>query len=144
MARNPKAAPAKKAAQPAKKATAIRNKMSKAQILTHLATETGLTRKQVGGVMDELEVLIMRHIKKRSVGEFTLPGLMKICLGSSPGHKEAHGTQSRYRRTNRDRRQASHHASARKDAQTPEGNGAVRAPMGRRQEVRPTSSTLLG
>ena len=91
MARNAKAAPAKKAAQPAKKATAIRNKMSKAQILTHLATETGLTRKQVGGVMDELEVLIMRHIKKRSVGEFTLPGLMKICSVRRPATKKRMG-----------------------------------------------------
>ena len=91
MARNAKAAPAKKAAQPAKKATAIRNKMSKAQILTHLATETGLTRKQVGGVMDELEVLIMRHIKKRSVGEFTLPGLMKIRSVRRPATKKRMG-----------------------------------------------------
>ena len=91
MARNAKAAPAKKAAQPAKKATAIRNKMSKAQILTHLATETGLTRKQVGSVMDELEVLIMRHIKKRSVGEFTLPGLMKIRSVRRPATKKRMG-----------------------------------------------------
>ena len=91
MARNAKAAPAKKVAQPAKKTTAIRNKMSKAQILAHLATETGLTRKQVGGVMDELEVLIMRHIKKRSVGEFTLPGLMKIRSVRRPATKKRMG-----------------------------------------------------
>ena len=91
MARNAKAAPAKKVAQPAKKTTAIRSKMSKAQILAHLATETGLTRKQVGGVMDELEVLIMRHIKKRSVGEFTLPGLMKIRSVRRPATKKRMG-----------------------------------------------------
>ena len=94
MASKAKAAPAKpvkKAAQPAKKTTALREKMSKAQILTHLATETGLTRTQVGCVMDELEVLIMRHVKKRSIGEFTLPGLMKICSARRPATKKRMG-----------------------------------------------------
>ncbi len=78
-------------AQPAKKTTAIRDKMSKAQILAHLAVETGLTRAQVGSVMDELEVLIMRHVKKRSVGEFTLPGLMKISSVRRPATKKRMG-----------------------------------------------------
>ena len=94
MARKTKAAPAKqggKAAQPAKKTTAIRDKMSKAQILSHVAVETGLTRAQVGAVVDELEVLIMRHIKKRSVGEFTLPGLMKISSVRRPATKKRMG-----------------------------------------------------
>lgn len=76
---------------PAKKATALRNKMSKAAILTHLATETGLTRRQVGSVMDELEVLIERHIKKRAVGEFSLPGLLKIRSVKRPAAKKRKG-----------------------------------------------------
>ena len=83
------ASPAK--ARPAKKTTAIRDKMSKAAILTHVAAETGLTRGQVGSVMDELEVLIMRHIKKRSAGEFTLPGLMKIRSVKRPATKARMG-----------------------------------------------------
>lgn len=91
MASKAKAAPAKKAAQPAKKTTALREKMSKTQIMTHLATETGLTRAQVGSVMDELEVLIMRHVKKRAVGEFTLPGLMKISAARRPATKKRMG-----------------------------------------------------
>ena len=94
MARKAKAAPAKpakKAAQPAQKTTAIRDKMSKTQMLTHLATETGLTRAQVGAVLDELEVLIMRHIKKRSVREFTLPGLLKIAAVRRPATKKRMG-----------------------------------------------------
>ena len=65
--------------------------MSKTQIMTHLATETGLTRAQVGSVMDELEVLIMRHVKKRAVGEFTLPGLMKISAARRPATKKRMG-----------------------------------------------------
>ncbi len=89
-----KKAVAKRAAAakaPAKKATALRNKMSKAAILTHLATETGLTRRQVGSVMDELEVLIERHIKKRAVGEFSLPGLLKIRSVKRPAAKKRMG-----------------------------------------------------
>ena len=94
MARKAKAAPAepaRKTAQPAQKTTAIRDKMSKTQILTHLATETGLTRTQVGAVLDELEVLIMRHIKKRSVREFTLPGLLKVAAVRRPATKKRMG-----------------------------------------------------
>lgn len=93
MARKAKTAPAKpakKAAQPAK-TTAIRDKMSKAQIVSHLAAETGLTRGQVGAVLEELEVLILRHIKKRSVREFTLPGLLKIAAVRRPATKKRMG-----------------------------------------------------
>ena len=37
--------------------------------------------------MDELSVLIERHIKKRAVGEFTLPGLLKIKTIKKPAQK---------------------------------------------------------
>ncbi|MGA0934711.1 MAG: HU family DNA-binding protein [Pseudohongiellaceae bacterium] len=67
---------AKKA--PAKTATAIQEKYTKTQILNTISENTGLTRKQVSSVLDELDTLIERHIKKRGVGEFTLPGLLKI------------------------------------------------------------------
>ena len=65
--------------------------MSKAQILAHLATQTGLTRAQVDSVLDELEVLVMRHVKKRAVGEFTLPGLLKIRSVKRPATKKRMG-----------------------------------------------------
>lgn len=68
---------AKKA--PAKKAsTAIQDKYTKTQILNTISENTGLTRKEVSSVLDELGDLIKRHIKKRGVGEFTLPGLLKV------------------------------------------------------------------
>ena len=37
--------------------TAIRQKMTKTAILAAIADKTGLSRKQVGGVLDELEIL---------------------------------------------------------------------------------------
>jgi len=76
MAARKTAASAKKA--PAKKSAAIQDKYTKTQILNTISEKTGLTRKEVSSVLNELGDLIERHIKKRSVGEFTLPGLLKI------------------------------------------------------------------
>lgn len=90
-----KKAPAKKAtaakAAPARKVTALQEKMTKTQIVSTIADNTGLTKKQVGDVMGELETLIERSIKKRSVGEFTLPGLMKITTVKKPARKARKG-----------------------------------------------------
>ena len=85
-----KKAAAKKAA-PVKKAPAIKDKMTKSQILTSIADSTGLTKKQVGAVMEEYETLIERSIKKRGVGEFTMPGLMKITTVKKPARKARKG-----------------------------------------------------
>jgi len=68
----------------AKKATAIQKKYTKTQILNEIAENTELSKKQVASVLDELGELIERHVKKRSVGEFTLPGLLKIKTVKKP------------------------------------------------------------
>tara|TARA_R110000772_G_scaffold26400_22_gene68158 strand:- start:2412 stop:2789 length:378 start_codon:yes stop_codon:yes gene_type:complete len=60
------------------KTSAIQDKYTKTAILSTISENTGLTKKEVSTVLDELGVLIERHIKKRGVGEFTLPGLLKI------------------------------------------------------------------
>ena len=83
--------PAAKKAAPAKNLPAIKTKMTKTQIHTELADKTDLTRKQVASVLEELENLIERHIKKRSVGEFTLPGLLKIRSVKRPATKKRLG-----------------------------------------------------
>jgi nucleoid DNA-binding protein len=81
-----KAAPAVKKVGPA-----IQAKMTKSQIVASLAESTGLTKKQVGSVMDEYDTLIQRSLKKRSVGEFTVPGMMKITTVSKPAKKARTG-----------------------------------------------------
>lgn len=43
-----------------------------------LSVNTSVSKKEVAAVLEELGVLIERHVKKRAVGEFTLPGLLKI------------------------------------------------------------------
>lgn len=63
---------------PAKKLTAIQDKYTKTAILNTIAENTGLSKKEVNSVLDELSDLVERHIKKRACGEFTLPGLLKI------------------------------------------------------------------
>lgn len=90
-ARKPaKKAPAKKA--PAKqKAGPVTQKMTKTGILNELAARTALTRKQVDTLLTELENLIERHISKRGVGEFTLPGLLKVRAVKRPATKKRMG-----------------------------------------------------
>lgn len=89
-----KKAPAKKAAakKPAKKATGpIKTKMTKSQIFTDIGEATDLSRKQVAAVFDELETLVARSIAKRGLGEFTIPGLMKVTTVKKPAKKARKG-----------------------------------------------------
>src|SRR5713101_9459841 len=60
----------------AKKTTRLDKAMGKGEILAELAASTELPKKDVGRVLDELTALIERHIAKRSVGTFVLPGLL--------------------------------------------------------------------
>ena len=79
------------------KATAVKKAMTKSQILTEIAESTELTKKQVAAVLDELGVLIERHIKKRSVGAFTLPGLLKIKTVKKPATKARKGVPNPFK-----------------------------------------------
>jgi len=68
----------KRATTTAAKTAAIQTKYTKTAILNEISENTELTRKQVSAVLDELTSIIERHLKKRGIGEFTLPGLLKI------------------------------------------------------------------
>ncbi len=88
----PKKSPvAKKTAPAPKRKPGIGKKMTKTQILNEVSENTGLSRAQVGSVMDELESVIERHIRKRAAGEFTLPGLLKIKAAKRPATKKRMG-----------------------------------------------------
>jgi nucleoid DNA-binding protein len=76
--KSPKKAIAKKAPAAKKRASAVQKKYTKTEILNEVAQNTELSKKQVSAVLDELSTVIERHIRKRAVGEFTLPGLLKI------------------------------------------------------------------
>ncbi len=83
-----KKAPAKKvAAAPVKKLTAVKEKFTKTQLINELVDKTELSKKDVANVLNELGDIIERHVKKRAVGEFTLPGLLKIKTVKKPAQK---------------------------------------------------------
>lgn len=75
------------AASAPRKATALKETMTKMQLLASLSESTGLPKKDVSAVLDELGVLIERHIRKRAVGTFTLPGLLRIVRVRKPPSK---------------------------------------------------------
>ena len=74
-----------------KKTTALHKPMNKTQLLTEIAENSGLAKKDVASVLDELGVVINRHVKKRGVGSFTLPGLLKIKTVKKPARKAQKG-----------------------------------------------------
>ncbi len=95
-----KAAPAKKAsakASAAKKptvkrvASAFNETPTKTQIKTEIAQNTGLSKKEVALVLDELGIVVERCVKKKGPGAFTLPGLLKIKVVHKPATKARKG-----------------------------------------------------
>ncbi len=90
----PKKAKAKKVtkkAAPAKKVTAVKTPMTKAVMIAEIAENSGLNKKQVNSVIDELATIIERHIKKRAPGKFILPGLIKVQVKKKPATKARKG-----------------------------------------------------
>ena len=82
---------AKKSAAPVKKVKAIKEAMTKSAILGAIADDTGLTRKEVGAVMESLSDIINGHVKKGGVGFCTVPGLMKIKTVRKPATRARKG-----------------------------------------------------
>ena len=68
-------------------ATALKEAMTKPQLVASLSESTGLSKKDVAAVLDELGLVFERHIKKRAVGTFTLPGLFRIRRVRKPARK---------------------------------------------------------
>jgi nucleoid DNA-binding protein len=66
----------------ATKSKAAKKPSTKSEILGHISDKTGLTRKEVSAVFDELTVLIKRDLK--GAGAFNVVGLMKIKLVHKP------------------------------------------------------------
>ncbi|MFC3116610.1 HU family DNA-binding protein [Cellvibrio fontiphilus] len=91
----PAAKPAAKKAPAAKAAPAvvkpIAERQNKTQMLQQIADATELSKKQVQAVLDELTNVIEGHIKKKGVGEFVLPGLLKITTVKKPATKARKG-----------------------------------------------------
>ena len=81
----------------AAKNTAVQKAMSKTELLSTIAENTGLTKKEVGAVLDELGAQIDRHVRKRAVGQFTLPGLLKVKAVKKPARKARKGVPNPFK-----------------------------------------------
>jgi nucleoid DNA-binding protein len=73
------------------KKSAISSPLNKSQILADIATTTGIAKRDVSKVVEELATVIERHIGKKGPGSFTMPGLFKIKTIRKPATKARKG-----------------------------------------------------
>lgn len=73
-----KKAAVKKATAKAAAPKAIKESLTKAGLISHLAESTDLAAKDVRAVLAALDDTIAGSLSKRGVGSFTLPGMLKI------------------------------------------------------------------
>lgn len=71
---------------------AVAAKQTKSQVLAHIAEDTGLTKKQVGAVLDSMAGLAAGHLQDGASGEFTIPLLgVKLSRVIKPARPERPG-----------------------------------------------------
>lgn len=80
-----------------KKVKAVKEAMTKTQIVATIAENTGLTKKEISGVLEELSALIEGHVKKGAAGTFTLPGLLKVKAVKTPARPARKGVPNPFR-----------------------------------------------
>lgn len=71
--------------------TSVNKPFTKGQLFSILAGRTGLQRKEITAIFDELKTIIAAHIKKQGPGHFTLPGLIKLTVTHKPATKARKG-----------------------------------------------------
>lgn len=71
--------------------TSVSKPFTKGQLFTILAGRTGIQRKEISALFDELKAIIAAHIKKQGPGHFTLPGLLKLTVTHKPATKARKG-----------------------------------------------------
>ncbi len=64
---------------------------TKSEILTSIAAETELSRKQVGAVLTALSEMLGKAVSKKGPGIFVVPGLMKVSVITKPATKARMG-----------------------------------------------------
>jgi nucleoid DNA-binding protein len=83
-----KTAVKKAAAKPAAaKTQPVKEALTKSALVNLIADKNGVTRDVARGVLATIEEAMAGSIHPRGVGEFTLPGLLKISLRKVPARK---------------------------------------------------------
>ena len=75
----------------AKATKASAKPMTKSEIMSGIADETGLTKKQVGSVFEAMAGQIKKSLSRRGPGAYTVPGLMKLTVVRKPATKARKG-----------------------------------------------------
>ena len=65
--------------------------MTRAALLSHLSEATGLSKKEVTAVFDELKNVIEGHLKNGAARVFNLHGLLKIKVQRKPATRARKG-----------------------------------------------------
>ena len=65
--------------------------MSKSEIVSGIADETGLTKKQVSSVFEAMTNQIKKSLGQSGPGAYTVPGLMKLTVQRKPATKARKG-----------------------------------------------------
>jgi hypothetical protein len=112
----------KKAKAKTKKAAAVKAR-TKSEIYRELSEKTGLTRKQVVSVFDEMSGLLKKDLGRRGPGTFTVPGLLKVRVGAQARDQGAQGHQPVHRRRDDVQGQARAQRGQGQPAQGPQGHG---------------------
>ena len=74
------------------KLKAIKDKQTQTQVLSAIADETGLAKKEVQAVLESLSNLTHRHIMKKGSGEFKIPYMgVKVNRKEKPATKKRMG-----------------------------------------------------
>jgi nucleoid DNA-binding protein len=65
--------------------------MSKSEVVSGIAEETGLTKKQVSSVFEAMAGQMKKSLGRRGPGAYTVPGLMKVTVVRKPATKARKG-----------------------------------------------------
>ena len=64
---------------------------TKSQVMTYLAEQAGISKKETVAVYDALTGLVGAHLKSKKVAAFTFPGLAKCVVNRKPATKARKG-----------------------------------------------------
>jgi hypothetical protein len=81
------AAPKKSAKAESPAVKPVKQAMSKSALINLIAEENEIPRKTAVGVYSTLENVFLGSVHPRGLGEFTLPGLLKVNLRKVPARK---------------------------------------------------------
>jgi len=77
----------KKTSKPETSVRAVKETLTKSALINLIAEQNDIPRKTAVGVFNTLESVMLGSVHPRGVGEFTLPGLLKVTLRKVPARK---------------------------------------------------------